>query len=370
MLPGNVLPAFSILLTHFHGLSESQYGYLVSVNVLAGVVASATGPMWIARVDLRRLVAACLIGDALALIALGYAPSMWALTVAQLLGGATASAIGSVSFVLLGQTDNPARAIGLRVTSDVVMGGVFLAALPGDALGLRGYVAVLGLVTVLGIVIAARLPQRTRPPLRLAERARSTSSAAWLALVAVVIFNIGAVGDWIFIGFFAEHAGLPAGPVANVIAASLLAGVIGSLSAAHMAGRSAALWAQLVAAGVFLLSIPWLAATSSLTEFGAAGFAYNAAWNFIGPFLVALVAVRDQSGRLSSLVPAAVGLGTLISPTLTGTLIEQRGVATATARVGGDRCGFAGDVFRARAARSNRGHRERVRCLADWLRGD
>ncbi len=101
---------------------------------------------------------------------------LWALTVAQLVGGATASAIGSVSFVLLGQTDNPARAIGLRITSDVVMGGVFLAVLPGDALGLRGYVAVLGLVTVLGIVIAARLPQRTRPPLRLAERARSTSS--------------------------------------------------------------------------------------------------------------------------------------------------------------------------------------------------
>ena len=265
------------------------------------------------------------------MIALGYAPSLLALTVAQLVGGATAGAIASVSFVLLGQADNPARAIGLRVTSDVVMGGVFLAALPGDALGLRGYVAVLALVTVLGVAIAARLPQRTRPPRRHAERALAvTSYAAWLALVAVVIFNIGAVGDWIFIGLFAEHAGLPAGPVANVIAASLFAGVIGSLGAAHMAGRSVALWAQFVAAGIFLLSIPWLAATSSLTEFGAAGFAYNAAWNFIGPFLVALVAVRDPSGRLSSLVPAAVGLGTLISPTLTGALIEQRGVSTAT----------------------------------------
>ena len=43
-----------------------------------------------------------------------------------------------------------------------------------------------------------------------------------------------------------------------------------------------------------------------------------------------MVASRDPSGRLSSLVPAAVGLGILISPTLTGTLIEQQGTGTTT----------------------------------------
>ncbi len=322
---------FSLLFSHFHNLSESQYGYLISVNVLAGVVASATGPMWIARVGLPRIVAASLIAVAASLIAIGYAPSMLALTFVQLVGGAAGAVIGSVSFVLLGQTENPARAIGFRVTSDVVMGAIFLALLPGDVLGLRGYTAVLALVTVLGVVIAWRLPQRTRPPPEAIERAGSvTSYAAWATLVAIVIFNIGAVGDWIFIGFFAERSGLPAGPVADVIAATLFAGIVGSLGAAHMAGRPVTIWLQLVAAGVFLVSIPWLAATSSILEFGAASFAYQTAWNFLGPFLVAMVASRDPSGRLSSLVPAAVGLGILISPTLTGMLIEQQGTGTTT----------------------------------------
>ncbi len=326
-----MLPVFSLLFSHFHNLSESQYGYLISMNVLAGVIASATGPMWIARVNLPRIVIGSLIAVAASLMAISYTPPMVALTIVQLVGGAGAAAIGSVSFVLLGQTENPARAIGFRVTSDVVMGAIFLAALPGDALGLRGYSAVLAVVTVLGVFIAWRLPQRTRPAPDAATQAVAAASyTAWVALVAIVIFNIGAVGDWIFIGFFAERSGLPAGPVADVIALTLFAGIVGSLGAAHMAGRPATIWLQLIAAGVFLVSIPWLAATSSVVEFGAASFAYQTAWNFLGPFLVAMVASRDPSGRLSSLVPAAVGLGILISPTLTGMLIEQQGTGTTT----------------------------------------
>jgi predicted MFS family arabinose efflux permease len=235
-----------------------------------------------------------------------------------------------VSFTLLGQADNPARALGFRITSDVAMGGLLLALLPANALGLRGYSAVLALITLLGIGVALRLPKRSRAPRALSGNStRPTSRAAWLTLLAVVIFNVGAVGDWIFVGFFAEHSGLPAGPAADVIAAGLFAGVVGSLGAVHIAGRAATLRPQLIASALFLLAIPWLAVTSSVAEFGIAGFTYNATWNFLGPFLVALVALRDPSDRLSSLVPAAGGLGTLVSPTLTGALVERYGPPTA-----------------------------------------
>ena len=322
----------SILLTRFHGLSETEFGYLISVNLLAGLMISASAPLWIARIDLRRAVAACLVIHATGLIGLGYASTLPALAVVQFVLGATGNLVASVSFTLLAETENPARVLGIRITSDVAMGGVFLAALPGSVLGLRGYVAALAVVFVIGAVIAMRLPRRTRPP-RHAETERPSiahAPAAWLSLLALVIFNLGAVGDWIFIGFFAERSGLPAGPVADVIAATLFASIIGSLGASHVAGRYASLWPQMIAAGIFLVSIPWLAATNSLIEFGVAGFAYNASWNFLGTFLIALVAAHDPSGRLSSLVPAAGGLGVLISPTMTGALVEQNGTIAAT----------------------------------------
>ena len=320
------------MLTRFHGLSETQFGYLISINLLAGLIVSASAPLWITRVDLRRTTAACLVANAVGLIGFGYAATWPALALMQILAGATGYVVASVSFTLLAETENPARVLGVRITSDVAMGGVFLAAVPGPVLGLRGYVAALAVVFVIGAFIAVLLPQHTRPPRESATQRPTlpAAPAAWLALLALVIFNLGAVGDWIFIGFFAERSGLPAGPVADVIAASLLASVIGSLGASHVAGRSSALWPQMVASGIFLVSIPWLAATSSLTEFGVAGFAYSASWNFLGAFLIALVATHDPSGRLSSLVPAAVGLGVLVSPTLTGALLEQHGAIAAT----------------------------------------
>jgi hypothetical protein len=70
-LPPNVMPVLSGLLADRHGLDDAQIGYFVSSGQLAGLVASATAPYWITRVDVRWLVGACLVVYAVGVFSLG-----------------------------------------------------------------------------------------------------------------------------------------------------------------------------------------------------------------------------------------------------------------------------------------------------------
>jgi hypothetical protein len=328
-MPGNVLPVLGGLLADFRALDEASLGLVVASGTLAGLVTSLTAPQWVGRVNLRRAAGVALFVAAIGLLGLRYAPGMGSLFVAQALCGASNVVIASSCLTVIAKLPNPTRAYSIKLTADVTFAGAFLALIPFAHVGLAGFVAVLAAVGVAAAPLAARLPLRAGAeflvdgaPVRL----RDAPTTAWLTLAMVVVFYVGGLGVWAFLERLAVHEGLEHTTASNAIAAGLFVGVAGSLSAAVFAGRgSTRIWPETASGFLLVASLLMLKYFEDATEFYVAVFIFNASWSFFIPFVVGLIARRDQSGRMASLVPGTVMIGGVLGPMLFGGMARGLG---------------------------------------------
>jgi len=332
-LPANVLPVTLGLLTGRYALEPAAIGYLVAANTLAGLCTSLSAPYWVHRFSLRVLVTVFLVVMAFGIVALGHAPSLTVLFGVQVVLGVTAVGIASICVSVIARLDNPARAYGFKITADIVLAGTFLALIPVGRLDLETYVLLLAAPFLLALPLVRGLSADRHVEGQAAIGSLALSSAprtAWLVLVAMVVFYVAGAGMWPFLERLGLHAGLDQGAAANMIAAGLFVGMVGSLGAVAVAGRVAGIWPQTVCGVLFMASIPALAYADGPWAFAAAIFVFNAAWNFFIPFVVALVSVRDTTRRLGALVPGTAMLGGIIGPPLAGNLIGLAGYELAT----------------------------------------
>lgn len=354
-MPGNVLPVLAGMLAEFHSLDEVTLGFLIASGTLAGLGAALTAPHWVGRVNLRLAVGIALAANAVALLGLRFAPGIVALFVAQALAGAANVVVASVCVTLIAKLPNPTRAYGIKITTDVVFAGAFLVFVPTQRLGLGGFVAVLATILVLVAPLASSLPSKALTEYRAdgtQMRLRDVSSSAWAALLTIVVFYIGGIGVWAFLERLALHAGLTRDIASNAIAVGLFVGVIGSLGAVVLAGRTTRIWPETASGIVLVASFAMLSQITGAVQFYAAVFVMNCTWNFFIPSVIGLVARRDGSGRMASLVPGAVMIGGIVGPVFAGTLIRSSGYFVAmivmTAIIASS---IAGYVLIARAVR-------------------
>jgi predicted MFS family arabinose efflux permease len=331
-MPGNVLPVMAGLLSDFHSLDEVEVGFLIATGTLAGLLISLSAPHWIARVDCRYAIALALVADAVGLLGLRFAPGTVSLFASQALAGGSSAVIASLCLTVVASLPNPTRAYGFKITTDVIFAGTFLALMPAATLGLGGYVAGLACISAVFVPLASKLPLRAiqsvhtgATPIRL----RDAPQSAWLALFAIMVFYVGGIGVWAFLERVAVHAGIERGAASNAIAVGLFVGVAGSLGAALLAGRTKRIWPESLAGFVLVVSFAMLTFVGSTAQFYFAVFVFNCSWNFFIPFVIGLVAGRDSTGRLASLVPGTVMIGGVLGPVLAGAMIRASGYRTA-----------------------------------------
>src|SRR6478735_8462784 len=159
-MPGNVLPVMAGLLSDFHSLDEVEVGLLIATGTLTGLLISLSAPQWIARVDCRYAIAVALVVGAVGLLGLRFAPGAITLFMAQALAGGSSAIIASICLTVIASLPNPTRAYGIKITTDVVFAGTFLACMPAATLGLGGYVAGLACISVVVAPLALKLPLR------------------------------------------------------------------------------------------------------------------------------------------------------------------------------------------------------------------
>jgi predicted MFS family arabinose efflux permease len=332
-MPGNVLPVMAGKLSDFHSLDEVELGLLIASGTLTGLLTSLAAPYWIGRVNLRYAVAIALALDATGLLGLRFAPGVAALFAAQALAGASGIVVASVCLTVIAKLPNPTRAYGIKVTTDVVFAGTFLALMPAMRLELGGFVAVLAAICIMAAPLALKLPVRSEFDYRSTDgspvRLRDAPWSAWLGLLTIVVFYVGGIGVWAFLERIAVHAGIERGAVSNAIAVGLFVGVIGSLGAAILAGRTQRIWPETLSGVVLVASFAMLAFIDGTVQFYVAVFVFNASWNFFIPFVIGLVAGRDSTGRMSSLIPGTVMIGGVLGPVLAGAMIRASGYRTA-----------------------------------------
>lgn len=331
-MPGNVLPVMAGMLSDFHSLDEIELGFLVASGTFAGLLTSLTAPHWIGRVNLRYAITIALTVAAIGLLGLRFAPGMIALVCAQAMAGASGIVVASICLTVIAQLPNPTRAYSLKITTDVIFAGSFLALMPSLEAGLAGFVVALALISVVAVPLALRLPTRAMVQARTDGspiRLRDAPWSAWLALLTIVVFYVGGIGVWAFLGRLALHAGLDLATASNAIAAGLFVGVVGSLSAAAFAGRTKKIWPETASGIVLVASLAMLTYIEGAAQFYVAVFIFNCSWNFFIPFVIGLIARRDSTGKMSSLLPGTVMIGGIIGPVLIGALIRLSGYEVA-----------------------------------------
>lgn len=170
-------------LTRLFGISDAQFGLLVSAYTLAAGVSGLLASFYVDRFDRKRLLLVLYVLFALATLACGLAPSYAVLLLARVAAGLTGGVLSGMAQTIVADVvpfERRGRAMGVVMSAfsvSTVAGvpaGLWLASVGGWQLPFYAIALVCALLAV-----AAGL---SLPPLRQHLRARRTGERAWSAV--------------------------------------------------------------------------------------------------------------------------------------------------------------------------------------------
>jgi predicted MFS family arabinose efflux permease len=328
----NVLPAFLGSAGTRYALSDQQIG-MVGFSYGAGYfVITATSIMWIARINWRGIAS---LGTALA--ALSLAACALAPRYAFLLGGMAAAGLGCGALYTVGTaivSENPApdRAFGIKLAVETFVGVAMLVVLPSliaERWGFRGVaLAVAAIAGLCGVLALRRIPARREAGAAATDAAGVPATEAtghrwlpWLGLGGLVVSFGGIAAVWGFLERIAPTFGLSTTLTAQLILGTLIVNAFSGVAAALIGDR----WGRVPPLAVsMLLAIVGVAvlryahgvyayATGALLTYGTLSLPLS--------YQMGLIATADSTGRVASLIPAALALGGAIAPALAGSLL-------------------------------------------------
>lgn len=310
------------------GLAEGAVGWLFSVEnaALALSTLAAAGPL--ARWS-RSATASigCLLVVSANLTA-AFAGSYEALVAARLLMGVGAGFAGASGTAAAASAREPERIFAAVAVSWGLLsaGEPTVLAYAIEPFGSRGgYLCLAGasllLMPALRLLPRPRESAGTRPGL-LGAPNRSLALAAMLALL---VFETGQGGVYTFVAQIGERCGLDEYEVGRALTGTGLFGLIGGLIAAQLGGRFGRRWPIAIGLSLNIAAAVGLALGNGATTFVALMFLWNAAYYFVVPFLMGLVAALDDLGRWAVVSDGAWTLGDALGPGLAGTLVERGG---------------------------------------------
>ncbi|WP_246858698.1 MFS transporter [Citricoccus sp. SGAir0253] len=335
-----VAPAVATQLQLQLGFTPSQTGDLFALELGATSLASLPALYWIKNVNLR--TASLALG---VVYVAGNVVSMFLTTFESLIlvRGLTSFAGGSLmvlTMTLAARARNRDRMFGWWTVGQIAVGAIALAVLPPmfSAFGIGIFYLSMGVLMALSLPLVRYLP---RHPLRPASGTVASNRLAQpniaktvLALVACLLFYVGLISVWTFMGGFAEAAGIAPGTTSLILAIATVIGVVGSLAATMVGGS---INRRIVLLGGYLamiLAIALLFGTDGALRFGVAALILKFAWPWTLPFLMSTLGDLDPQGRASNLANLAIGGGLAIGPLIAGRVVEATGGFDTLALIG------------------------------------
>jgi MFS family permease len=328
----NLLPLFLGVAQDYRGLDNQGIGILSSMFFAGFTLTTSTAFFWIRRINWRVVTLFALIVGSLALLLGGYSQSHGMLMICIFVAGGAFSTVYGIGATALGDTSNPARWFGLKISAEAMLGAILLFLLPGTLISSYGF---MGMMT--GIVLAVVL---LAPALSWLPSAGSKQQehdfenmnipsqlrlAVWIGLFAVMAFIFSATMIWAFVERMANTAGFEPVLVGKILSLTLVFAMLGSLAAVVLGDRFGSAKPFAAATMIFLLALVWLSSTTTLINYAIGACLLTLAIGLGITYVITIVADLDMDGRYVVLTVPAIGIGVMIAPAVGGMLTGPQG---------------------------------------------
>jgi len=308
------------------GFTSAQIGDLFSAELTAMGLASMPAWWWQSRLNWRMVARVSAVIFILANIA-----SIWAESFSALFWLRFVSALGGGTLMVLClssavASSNRDRTYGLWVSGQLVLAAVVLWILPDLFARFELkilYISLAGLL-LLAFPLTGSFPAvapSVKPSVKAGVQGRGWISIG-LALAAVLLFYIGLISVWAFVGVIAQTSNISGEQTGQILSIATIMGVVGSLSATFIGNRGVRTLWLLLGYGLMALSVALLFGIPGVMRFMVAAIIFKYVWTFVLPFIVACIADMDRNGQLVNSMNLVISGGLAIGPAIAGRMLQ------------------------------------------------
>jgi predicted MFS family arabinose efflux permease len=327
----NLLPVFLGVAQDYRELDNKSIGVLSSLFFAGFTLTTTTAFFWIRRINWKTVTWFALAIGSMALLLAGYTKSHSLLMLCIFVAGGAFSTVYGIGTTALGDTSNPARWYGLKISAEAMLGAILLFLLPGTLISSHGF---MGLMAGMVLAVVLLAPMLSWLPVAgykhqeddgmQSNQPSESRLAVWVGLVAVTIFIFSATLIWAFVERMANTAGFEAVQVGKILSLTLIFAVLGSMAAVVLGDRFGSGKPFAAATLIFLLALAWLASTTSLLNYAIGACLLTLAIALGITYVITIVADLDMDGRYVVLTVPAIGIGVMSAPAIGGLLTSTQ----------------------------------------------
>jgi predicted MFS family arabinose efflux permease len=321
-----VQPGFVQGLVEHVGFDDQRAGVAVGFEMF-GLAATTILMTFIAhRVNWRSVVLGSVIVMFLANLLCTLATDQNTFMALRFIAGLGAGSLVSLGFAAVGLTRNPDRNFGILISLVLTYGAVVLWLMPSvyAVAGMDGALWFFALFPLSVVPFIRYLPKSGESEAQVeADAVNLSFGMKMLALFAMLAYFIAQGIVWAYLFLIGLAGGLSEQAVANGLTLSQFAGIAGALLAAVIAnrfGRSLPLAIGITGGAVCLY---FMVGQFEFLVFALASGIYNFAWNLTHPYLLAVMASFDRSGRVVVYAVAMQMVGLAAGPLIAAAVISE-----------------------------------------------
>jgi len=296
------------------GFSQSQANLVSSAEIAGMALSSMLGFFWIQKYRWKNIayfgIAIIIIGNLLSSIGSFDENSFSLLVAIRFITGLFGHGVCfSLGVAAIGRTNNPDQNFAYSVAAQVIMGSLtaLLVPIAMTKYGISGMIIpAIGLAAI-GLFFVTYLSDGNQQDVNVSNPNES-SKIVLLPIIGLLIMIIWQMGVGPFFNNLVPYGidnGLTGDAIGRALFISTAMSIIGPISASFLidkVDRSHAIFGALAVQILIILSftgeISWIG-------FTLRAVCFQVAWNFVGPFLMGMIAGVDKSGNYSVMIPAS-----------------------------------------------------------------
>ena len=326
-------PIMTEVLVGALGLPADAAGQIFAVEALGTALAPLAATLWMGRVRWRTAAIFALLVVVAGNVVSSYQTTAGALTALRFavgfLGQGTAFtlAIGIIS-----SSAQKDRNFAFLIAAQVALGVLcfLLLPMPKDG-GIGGVLLPLAALALLTLATVGWIPQPATAAAghHAAAGGGGSATPALVALAVMLIWCTGLGAIWAFVKLIGSSGGIDPAQVGVALGISTGVATLGALTASWLGDRIGRIIPVTVALLVQVVMIFLLQGQMSFLQFAVTAAVFQIFWNLTGPYLMGTIALSDNTGKVSLLIPTAQIGGFFLGPVIAGRFLTGQGFGPA-----------------------------------------